>query len=94
MKGISNLFSRISPDVSHIHKSRSYDLTDKGVAVDPSPSHVSGKDSSKNVIGIGDISLHSSSPQLGGRNKRDKGMTIFVYENLISKLFNISGFCS
>ncbi|KFM62821.1 Leucine-rich repeat-containing protein 16A, partial [Stegodyphus mimosarum] len=73
MKGISSLFSRISPDVSHIHKSRSYDLTDKVVAADPSPTHSSGKDSTKSVIGIGDISLHSSSPQLGGRNKRDKG---------------------
>ncbi|XP_055949063.1 F-actin-uncapping protein LRRC16A-like isoform X3 [Argiope bruennichi] len=73
MKGISNLFSRISPDVSHIHKSRSYDLTDKVAAVEPSPTHSSGKESTKSTIGICDISLHSSSPQLGGRNKKDKG---------------------
>ncbi|GBM09814.1 F-actin-uncapping protein LRRC16A [Araneus ventricosus] len=73
MKGISNLFSRISPDVSHIHKSRSYDLTDKVAGVEPSPTHSSGKESTKSTIGICDIGLHSSSPQLGGRNKKDKG---------------------
>lgn len=78
MRGISSLFSRISPDVSHIHKSRSYDLTDKGVGADSS-SHSSSKDCTKNVIGIGDISLHSSSPQLGGRNRKDKGIFFNYY---------------
>ncbi|XP_054714377.1 F-actin-uncapping protein LRRC16A-like isoform X2 [Uloborus diversus] len=73
MRGISNLFSRISPDVSHIHKSRSYDLTDKVVTSDPSPTHSSGKETTKSTIGISDISLHSSSPQLGIKNKREKG---------------------
>lgn len=77
MRGISSLFSRISPDVSHIHKSRSYDLTDKSVGADSS-SHSSVKDSTKNVIGIGDISLHSSSPQLGGRNRRDKSKIVLI----------------
>lgn len=73
MKGISSLFSRISPDVSHIHKSRSYDLTDKvAVAAEPSPAHnTSGKEPIKSSIVIGDF--HASSPQLGGRNRLNKG---------------------
>ncbi|KAG8193941.1 hypothetical protein JTE90_011491 [Oedothorax gibbosus] len=71
IKGISSLFSRISPDVSHIHKSRSYDLTDKAAA-EPSPVHnTSGKEPIKSSIVIGDF--HASSPQLGGRNRLNKG---------------------
>ncbi|XP_042894699.1 F-actin-uncapping protein LRRC16A isoform X2 [Parasteatoda tepidariorum] len=83
MKGISSLFSRISPDVSHIHKSRSYDLTDKGISSSPSPSHSSGKEPNKSTISIGDITLHSSSPHLGGRSQRDKESKEDSNESLI-----------
>ncbi|XP_023220048.1 F-actin-uncapping protein LRRC16A-like [Centruroides sculpturatus] len=76
IKGISSLFSRVATEAAHIHKSKSYDVSDKSSSADPSPTHLIGKERESRYLqpgfgNNGERSHFSSSPQLDSRSKKD-----------------------
>lgn len=76
IKGISSLFSRVATEAAHIHKSKSYDVSDKSSSADPSPTHLIGKERESRYLqpgfgSNGERSHFSSSPQLDSRSKKD-----------------------